>query len=91
MIKRWLSKYFATVFVLATLMGVFHHHSDLQIHEDCQICTIASSIADGDIPTPKVYITAVEKVSFTLGENFLLFYTDAPYNSLNARAPPKHS
>ncbi len=91
MIKRWLSKYFATVFVLATLMGVFHHHSDLQTHEDCQICVIASSIADGDTPTPKVYITTVKKVSYTLETNYLLFYSDAPYNSLNARAPPKHS
>ncbi len=91
MIKRWLHKYFFTVFVLATLIGVFHQHSGLQTHEDCQICTITSNIADGDMPSPKVYITAGEKVSFTLKTNTLLFYTQTLYNSLNMRAPPIHS
>ncbi|SFV67904.1 hypothetical protein MNB_SM-4-1186 [hydrothermal vent metagenome] len=91
MIKRWLRKYLTTVFVLATLMGVFHQHSDLIVHEDCQICTIASSIADGDMPSPKVYLSEVEQVSQTLETNFLLVYTKTLYNSLNARAPPKFS
>jgi len=91
MIKRWLSKYFATVFVLATLMGVFHHHSDLQTHEDCQICVIASSIADGDTPIQREYLSELSKVFYTPRVNFTILYIDEVYNPLNSRAPPKHS
>lgn len=91
MIKRWLRKYFATVFVLATLMGVFHHHSDLSVHEDCQICTIQSDIANGDIPRQTQYLSEVKKVSDTPLLGFNSFSIEKVYNPLNSRAPPKNS
>jgi len=91
MIKRWLSKYFATVFVLATLMGVFHQHSNLQVHEDCQICVVASSIADGDTPEESLYLKPIEKTSLVVQSHKIQFFSYKTSASLHARAPPKHS
>ncbi|MDQ7067900.1 MAG: hypothetical protein Q9M40_07935 [Sulfurimonas sp.] len=91
MINKWLRKYFATVFVLATLMGVFHHHTDLKVHEDCQICTIASSIADADTPIEQTYLLELQTVLDTSVVCKVFIYLDEVYKPLNSRAPPVYS
>ncbi len=91
MIKRWLSKYFVTVFVLATLMGVFHQHCDLQTHENCQVCLVTSNIADGDTPIQRVYLRELSKLFYALEVNFTILYASEVYNPINSRAPPQHS
>jgi len=36
--------------LLATFIGVLHHHNDLRTHVDCSICTIQSNLVDSDVP-----------------------------------------
>ncbi len=91
MIKKWLRKYFVTLFVLATLMGVFHQHNDLQVHEDCQICTITSSIADGDIPQDTLCLIPLEQTSQATSSYKIDFFLCENFSSFRARAPPKYS
>ena len=91
MIKRWLRKYFATVFVLATLMGVFHHHGDLQVHEDCKICVVQLNLANGDTPQEVKYLTLLD-IRPTRVETFTqTLYHFSASSSLYARAPPQYS
>ena len=90
MIKTWFHKYITTLFVLAALMGVFHHHNDMQVHEDCQICTVQSNIVDADIPSPTQYIFFA-KLTLT-GVSYIknphLYQT---FTSVQARSPPEYS
>lgn len=91
MIKRCFRKYFAILFVLATLMSVFHHHSDMQLHEDCQICLLQSNISDADMPNESDYVGKIQKISYDLEVVAFLFDKRSNYTSLYPRAPPKNS
>lgn len=91
MIEAFVKKYLAIVFVLATLMGVFHQHHDLKPHNDCQICTIASEISNADTPSEKIYLTQlnIDSESILVASHTLV---NTQVNStLNARAPPQFS
>ncbi|PHQ56480.1 MAG: hypothetical protein COA30_01915 [Sulfurimonas sp.] len=69
-------------------MGVFHHHDNLKPHNDCQICTIQSSIADADTPVEKFYLSTLEQNSeATLTPLFSLIQKELD-STLQARAPP---
>lgn len=69
-------------------MGVFHHHDNLQTHNDCQICTIQSSIADADIPVENFYLTSLSNISeSTITPLFSLIQKEKTH-SIQARAPP---
>ena len=88
---KLLKKYFSIIFVLATLIGVLHHHNDLNIHNDCQICTIQSNIANADTPPNRVYVTELSNYSESIVSTLLTPHADVKQNPLNARAPPKIS
>jgi phosphatidylserine decarboxylase len=91
MITKLLKKYFSIVFVLATLIGVFHHHGDLKQHNDCKICTIQSSIADADTPVDMVYISKIDISSQAVIINPANLHEYKKLFTLNSRAPPKIS
>jgi len=85
---KFFKNYFSIIFVVATLMGVFHHHDNLKPHNDCQICTIQSSIADADTPVEKFYLSTLEQNSeATLTPLFSLIQKELD-STLQARAPP---
>jgi|FLOH01.1.fsa_nt_gi hypothetical protein len=80
--------FFSIVFVLATLLGVFHHHDELTPHNDCQICTIQSSIADADTPSETSYLSKIELFSDTAISKFPVLHVCQQSILLKARAPP---
>ena len=88
--KKYLLRNILSIIVLvATLMGVMHHHNDLKSHTDCQICTISTSVTDIDTPSDVVYLTPLTlQHAATLSQ--LPIFTSKHTDSLNnARAPPK--
>ncbi|QOP45933.1 hypothetical protein [Sulfurimonas paralvinellae] len=91
MIKILLRKYFAIVFLLATLLGGLHHHNDLKQHNDCQICTIQSSLSHADTPSESFSLSDITLYSeATVGE-LAHAITNTAHINLHARAPPKIS
>jgi len=88
---KFLSRYFSIIFIIATLMGVFHHHDDLKQHSDCQICTIQNTIANSDIPVEVIYLTKLENLSESIISIPTNLHIKKIQNPLNARAPPKIS
>jgi len=84
-------KYFSIIFILAIFMGVFHHHHDLKQHNDCQICTIQTNMANADLPTDTVYITSLDIFHEPIVSKITNLITDKAQNQLQARAPPKIS
>jgi hypothetical protein len=88
MITRFFRKYLSIVFVLATFMGVFHHHDDLKQHNDCQICTIQSSIADADTPVAANYLTKIDTFSEPIFAKLLSLHIAQTQQNFQRRAPP---
>jgi hypothetical protein len=86
-----LNKFFSIVFVLATMMGVFHHHDDLKPHTECQICTIQSSIADADTPSQTLYLSKIEFFSASTASQFPNNHAYKQLITFKARAPPVFS
>jgi len=86
-----MKKYFSIVFMLATLLGVFHHHDDMMPHGDCQVCTIQASIADADTPADVVYFHKISLQSEATIGSLSTLVVAPTLISINARAPPKHS
>ncbi len=88
MIIKLAKKYFLSLFIVATFLGVFHHHNDFQSHNDCQICTIQHNIADADTPTIPYYLQKLEYKEIVFISNNANKYAFI-YNSFyNPRAPP---
>ena len=89
--RTWLRKYFTVIYLLATLLGVLHHHEDLKQHNDCKICLVKSNLSHADTQDDTVFLTAIDFVSeATVGTLFDLITTTEP-TFLHARAPPKNS
>jgi len=74
--------------MVATLMGVLHHHNDLKQHSDCKICTVQSSIANADTPVDVVYLTKLDIYIEFISTELTNLHSKVQQNSLNARAPP---
>lgn len=89
--RKIVSRYISIVFIVATFMGVFHHHNDLLNHTDCQLCTIQHSIADADAPTEVEYFTKIDIYSFAITAEIPVFHPTYPHTTLHARAPPFYS
>ena len=84
----YIKRYFSIIFIIAVLMGVFHHHNDLKQHNDCQICTIQSTLADADTPADKVYVTELEKFSELIAATLSHLQPYRFQTTLQVRAPP---
>ena len=89
--NRFIHKYISIIFLLASLMGALHHHSDLQKHNDCQICTIQSNIVDVDTPTETLYLTELLLTSDATITRLPQFFTLHTQIQQHSRAPPKLS
>jgi hypothetical protein len=85
---KLLKKYFSIVFLLATLMGVFHHHEDHKQHSDCQVCTIQSNISNADIPTDTDYLSKIELFTEAVVSKLPHLHECKTLILLKARAPP---
>ena len=88
---RLLKKYFYIAFIVTTFLGTFHHHHDAQQHNDCQVCTIQSNIADGDTPVETRYYTKLDVNLEAILSELSNLHPNRYSNPLNARAPPKFS
>ncbi len=88
---KWLRKYFSIVFVVATLLSVLHHHDDIEVHNDCQICVVQSNIVNGDIPETVEYFTDLQLKSEAILAFFEDLYSRQNFIKLQARAPPRIS
>jgi len=88
---RNLSRYISILFIVATFMGVFHHHNDLASHNDCQICTLQNTIADADTPTEVCFLSKIEIYSLAITSQLPVLHQKYPLNILGARAPPHNS
>jgi len=89
MLRNLFKRYFSTIFIVATLMGVFHTHHDLKPHNDCQICTIQSSISDADTPTDSHYLTALSLIPEQISTKLPILHITKLNSTKQARAPPK--
>lgn len=54
-------KLFASLFLVATFLGAFHHHDDTGIHQDCPIHILEASLVSGDIPI----VSLLEKIDIS--------------------------
>ena len=86
--KSFKKEYLTLIFIVATFMGVFHHHDDLKQHNDCQICIIQSSIADADTPIEAIYFTLLNIKPEAVVKTPKTIYSKTLTNPLKARAPP---
>ena len=89
--RNSLSKYVGIILFLATLMGSFHHHDDGRQHEDCQVCTIQSTMLDSDVPTTSVYLAYLENFSEAIVTPLLSINKVGDISNVNSRAPPQFS
>ena len=69
-------------------MGSTHHHNDLQKHNDCQICTIASNTTDIDTPERVVYFTEMTLLHEATQSELQISIAHITQNSYDSRAPP---
>ena len=88
MFKLFVKKYLSIIFLVATFMGVFHHHDDFQQHSDCQMCIIQASIANADTPSDVLYISKLELLSEVTKGNLPQFFLKEHNAPLRARSPP---
>ncbi len=91
MVFKLLKKYFGIFFVLATIMGASHHHSDLKQHSECKICVIQSSIADMDTPTQPTYLSKLDKIPKLVISKPKISYIKHTFNYKRPRSPPTFS
>ncbi|WP_418640863.1 hypothetical protein [Sulfurimonas sp. ST-27] len=91
MITQFFKKYLSIIFIIATFMGVFHHHNDLKQHNDCKICTVQSSLSHADTPVAINYLTALEILKESVVAPLVSLHVKQVHNTLQARAPPKIS
>jgi hypothetical protein len=84
-------RFFSIVFVVATLLGVLHHHNDLKSHSDCQICTVQVNLSNGDTPNNTISIPIIRKISSATICELSNLHTNNKFSILRTRAPPKIS
>lgn len=89
--KKFLVKYLSIIFILASMMGSLHHHNDMQVDNDCQICTISHNVIDIDTPTDLNYFTLLSKISEAPISSLKSLQIQEKQLSFSARAPPLFS
>ena len=91
MITRFFKKYLSIVFIVALFAGSFHHHDDIQTHDDCQICTIQSNLLNSDVPNDTIYLSTLDLYSEAIISELVSLHLDTRYKLSHARAPPLFS
>ena len=89
--KFWLRRYFSILYLLATLLGVLHHHDDLKQHSDCKICLVKSTLSHADTPDTTPVLAPVDLLSAPVPDTLSVAVIARIPASLQARAPPKFS
>ncbi|QOP41520.1 hypothetical protein [Sulfurimonas marina] len=89
--RNFLSKYVGIVLFIATMMGSFHHHHDAQQHNDCQVCTVQSTIFDADTPEKSVYLSELDIFHEGIVTPLFSLHSNQLISNVNPRAPPKIS
>ena len=89
--QKFIVKYISIIFIFATFMTSFHHHNDMQEHDDCQICTIQNNIVDIDTPIDITYFTILSTVSESITLSLENLQTQKDHKTFSARAPPFYS
>ena len=83
----YIKKLLASLFLVATFLGAFHHHNDIGVHQDCPIHILEASLVSGDIPLLSLF----EKVdiAYPAPAGSISIYIDTSVNSgYFGRAPP---
>lgn len=86
----YIKKLLASLFLVATFLGAFHHHHDTGLHQDCPIHILEASIISGDIP-PKSLLEKIEIVYQAPLEAFVPHPDTAVTTTYFGRAPPPFS
>ena len=89
--RNFLSKYVGIVLFVATMMGSFHHHHDGKQHNDCQVCTVQSTIFDADTPQESVYLSQIKHFNEGIVTPLFSLHINQLISNVNSRAPPKIS
>ena len=86
----YINKLLASLFLIATFLGAFHHHHDAGLHQDCPIHILEASIISGDIPSKSLF-EKIETVYQTPSE-IVVPHPDTTVNfTYFGRAPPHFS
>ncbi len=86
----YVKKLLASLFLLATFLGAFHHHDDTGVHQDCPIHILEASIVSGDVPL----ISLLEKIEiiYEIPPEAIAIHSDTSgYFGYFGRAPPYFS
>ena len=86
--QKLIVKYISIIFILATFMGSFHYHNDIQEHTDCQICTVQHNVSDIDTPADVNYLTLLSIKSESILTCLDTFSIQKRFFHFSARAPP---
>ena len=86
----YVKKLLASLFLVATFLGAFHHHDYGGVHQDCPIHILEASIVSGDIPL----ISLFEKIdiSYAIPTEVPTIHLDtSTHFGYFGRAPPYFS
>jgi len=86
-----LKRCFSIVFLLSMFVTVSHHHDDLKVHNDCQICVLQSNVTNSDLPPQNVYLSDLTALFEIISTSPTIVYSQKPTTLLHQRAPPSNS
>ncbi len=91
MTTKFLKKYFAIIFLLASFAGSMHHHDDLLQHDDCKVCVVQSNILNADLPSDAIYLSQIDNRSEGIITKLVSLHLEILPNEYHSRAPPLFS
>ncbi len=91
MIRKFIQKYFAIIFLLASFTSSMHHHDDLLQHDDCKVCVVQSNIFNADLPSDATYLSQIDIKSEGIITKLSSLHLDILPNEYHSRAPPLFS
>ena len=88
MIYKFFRKYFSIIFIIATFIGIFHHHNDFKPHPECKICLLQANISNANTPTDVVNLPHIDIASESIIIKLVTLHSKRVKNQLKIRAPP---
>ena len=89
--KKLLVRYLSFIVIVTLSLGFFHHHNDIQDHNDCDICVLQQNITDIDTPIDVNYLTLFSIPSEATITSLQSLQTQEYHSTFSARAPPLFS